>query len=170
MVKECLCIGGYNGEEHALWCPAFIKEMKQSDPFLQHGNCVNRLMAEYEKHKQLIIALDFDDTIYDFHKKGNSHDDVINIVKECQKLGFHIVIFTASPKERYDFIRKHCESVGIIPTAINENAIPGMAFGHNGKIYFNLLLDDRAGLHEAYNILRGVLNKIYFERAMTGKL
>lgn len=131
-----------------------------TDPYFDRENCIKRLSAEYAKHGQLIVALDFDDTIFDFHKKGSTHEAVIGLINECQDLGFHIVIFTASPKERYDFIREHCATVGIKPKAINENALPELKYGQNGKIYFNILLDDRAGLWEAYMTLRAVVNAI----------
>jgi len=129
------------------------------DPYFDEDLCVERLMEMYHKHKKLVICADFDDTLFDFHKKGFTFPAVVSILKQCQSLGFYIVIFTASAKERHDFIMEHCKSLGIIPDKINENAFPS-PFGNHGKIFYNLLLDDRAALGEAYRILRKTLDKI----------
>ena len=129
------------------------------DPYFDEDLCVDRLIEMYHKHKKLVLALDFDDSIFDFHKKGFTYPKVIEIIKECQDLGFFIVIFTASAKDRHAFIKQHCESLGIFPHKINENAFPS-PFGNEGKIFYNLLLDDRAGLKSAYDILRKTLDKI----------
>jgi len=43
------------------------------------------------------------------------------------------------------------------------NDTPNFIPFHGRKIYYNILLDDRAGLSSSYNILNTVLNKIYGE-------
>ena len=138
------------------------------DPYFKRDLCVDRLKDIYRKHGNIIVALDFDDTIFDFHKKGFTFESVVGIVKECQALGFPIVIFTASAKARHPFIVEYCESVGIKPTKINENAFPS-PFGNEGKIFYNILLDDRAGLWEAYSQLRCLLNAILFKEITVDK-
>lgn len=129
------------------------------DPYFSTETCVDRLYFEYSLHKKLIIALDFDDTIFDFHKKSRAYDNVISLIKECQELGFYIVIFTGSPLDKYNSIREYCINIGIQITSINKNAFP-LPFGNDGKIYFNILLDDRSGLGQSYDILQRTLQKI----------
>lgn len=128
------------------------------DPYLDSLNCVDRLYREYLKYKKLFVAVDFDDTIYDFHNKGYTYPKLIDLVKRCQKLGFYITIFTGNPKEKFDFIREYCHNIGIKVDSINENPIP-MPIGNSGKIYYNILLDDRAGLYSAYQELLSVVEK-----------
>lgn len=130
------------------------------DTYFSTHNCAVRLFKEWEKHNSLIIAVDFDDTVFDFHKAGTNHDQVVALLKECVGLKFHIVVFTASAPERHDDIRKHMESIGVPIAAINKNAIEGLKYGHHGKIYFNILLDDRAGLQQAYITLNTVVKMI----------
>lgn len=130
-----------------------------TDPYFDTNFCVDRLYKEYLEHKKLIVALDFDDTIFDFHKKGYSYHQVVNLVLECQELNFHIVIFTGTPPEKWPSILDFCERLGIKPATINKNAIP-LPFGNDGKIYYNILLDDRAGLGQSYEILKKTVDKI----------
>ena len=134
-----------------------------NDPYLSKYNATVRLKDEYKKYGKIIVALDYDDTIFDFHKKGHTYEAVITLIKRCNKLGFYVVIFTGSEKEKYDSIREHCARIGIEITGINENAFP-MNVGNNGKIYYNVLLDDRAGLDSAFAAL---LDTVTFAEMMT---
>ncbi len=129
------------------------------DPYLNTEIAMDRLYAEYLKYKSLIVALDFDDTVFDFHKKGHTYNNVIRLIQECHGLGFHICIFTGSAPETYPSIKQYMDDLGIKIKSINENAFP-MPFGNHGKMYYNILLDDRAGLAESYKILKTVVDKI----------
>lgn len=130
-----------------------------NDPYFDTEFCVDRLYKEYSAHKKLIVALDFDDTIFDFHNKGYQYTQVIDLILECQSYGFYIVIFTGTPPEKWQNILSHCETLGIKPAAINKNAIP-LPFGNDGKIYYNILLDDRSGLQQSFEILRKTVDRI----------
>jgi len=127
-----------------------------NDPYLNDDFAVERLYNEWKKYGKIFLACDFDDTIYDFHKKGFKYDRVIKLVKECQAQGCYTIIFTGSEVEKYPLIRQYCEEIGLKIDKINENAIP-MNIGNNGKIYFNILLDDRSGLSSSYKILSRAL-------------
>lgn len=110
-----------------------------------------RLLDEWKNHNGIIIALDFDDTIKPWREDFTDVDKVINIVKEAQKSGATIIIYTGSQKDRHEEIETYCAEKGIKITAINENVIT--PFGDNRKIYANIYLDDRAGLLEALDTL-----------------
>lgn len=129
------------------------------DTFFSTNNAVMRLYQEWEKHPKLLIAVDFDETIFDFHKKGTDHTMVINLLKKCNDLGFYVSLFTASKPSRYDFMRNYMKELGVKIDAINENVIE-LPYGNNGKIYYNILLDDRAGLGQAYTTLASVIEMI----------
>ena len=130
-----------------------------SDPYLDDSVTIERLYSEWKKYGKIFLALDFDDTIYDFHKKGYKYEKVIELVKACQKQGCYTIIFTGSELEKYPFIRSYCEEIGLHIDKINENAIP-MNIGNNGKIYYNILLYDRSGLSSSYFILSSVLKML----------
>ncbi|NBO98517.1 MAG: hypothetical protein EBU90_00040 [Proteobacteria bacterium] len=134
------------------------------DPFTDTLTSLERLKEEYKKHKSLVIALDYDNTIFDYHNKGYTFTRVINLIKECNELGFKIVIFSGSAKERYDEMYAYCEKIGIKITAINEDVInwrpDDTKDWTNSKIYYNIFLDDRAGLGEAALILKLLVDSI----------
>jgi len=133
-----------------------------NDPFLIRSNTFDRLVEEYLKHGSLIVAVDFDNTLFDYHNKGWQFPAVAELMKDCKSLGFKIVVFTGSAKERHSFIKDYCRSLGFIIDGVNEDVIDWhqdkSLDWSQSKIYFNILLDDRAGLGEAYNTLRILVN------------
>lgn len=131
-----------------------------NDPYLSFSNSLDRLKIEYEKYKKIIVAVDHDDTVYDFHKNGSTYTKVISLIKDCISLNFHIVVFTGSKVESYPDIRQFWKNTfGLEQVKINENAFP-MDIGNNGKIYYNILLDDRAGLSSAVSLLEELISWI----------
>lgn len=126
-----------------------------NDPFLNYVFCYDRLLREYELHHSLIVAVDFDDTIYDYHNKGHTYTNVIELLKKCSKRGFKIIIFTANKDHK--LINNYCNKIGLNIEGINKNVIP--QFDDCGKIYYNILLDDRAGLPAAYFFLNKLIEE-----------
>ena len=68
------------------------------------------------KHKNLIIAFDFDNTVFDYYKEGNQYeyDDVIDLLKYCYDLSMTLVLYTC--KENIDKIKwkiNWCKEYGI---------------------------------------------------------
>jgi hypothetical protein len=140
--------------------PTEMTMSHDADPFCKRDACIDRLLRECKKHKKLIVAVDFDDTVYPYTNTAGTHEGIIDLLKQCQELDFHIVVFTASTPDRYPFIENYMAKIGIKITGINKNAVEGLPFGNHGKIYYNILLDDRAGLWEARCILQSVINSI----------
>lgn len=134
------------------------------NPFEQTSRCVERLFNEYKKHPRLVISTDFDDSVFNFHQyPDTSYERIISALQACKRLNFFVVCFTASPVSRYDFIREHFKSViGIEIDGINENVID-TPYGKNGKIFYNIHLDDRCGLGQATDILETLIQKIQNE-------
>lgn len=124
--------------------------------YLSDKNCVDRLLEEYKKHGCLVVSYDLDNTVKDYHKKGHDYSEVIELIRECRKAGFYLIVFTAEEdtEKVKDFLFINC-----IPyDAINEN--PPFWDKKGRKIYYNILLDDRAGLYSSYNQLKKVLRVI----------
>jgi len=121
---------------------------------------IDRLTKEWLKHKKIIIAVDFDDTI---SKWGLNTQEECNVIveklKQYQQLGAYITIFTACNPDRYDDISTFCSDNDLIITGINKNPLE-LPYGNHGKIYANIFLDDRAGIYEALEILDGAYYNI----------
>ena len=128
-------------------------------PFNQQA-CLERLKNEYDKYGKLIVAFDFDNTIYDFHKNEGNYSEVIDLLKECIKLEFDLILFTVdedpdkvSEKVRW-LVSNDLWSYKSSHFFVNT----GPLFSRSRKPYYNILLDDRAGLEESYNILKQVVD------------
>lgn len=127
-----------------------------NDPYLSEDTVIDRLINEYHKYKNLIIAFDFDGTVYDFHNQGFKFPEVIKTLQECKKLGFYLYVFTANPNE--EFVATFLKENNIPYDAINDS--PVKANMNNKKPYYNILLDDRAGLSSSLFQLKQVISKI----------
>jgi hypothetical protein len=125
-------------------------------PYLMDSVCVERLIEEYNKHKSLVVAYDLDNTVKDYHQKGHDYSEVIELIKESKDFGFYLIVFTA--EEDTEKVKMFLNENTIPYDAINEN--PPFWKSNARKIYYNILLDDRAGLSAAFNILKKVLEQI----------
>ncbi len=114
---------------------------------------IERLLTEWEQHSKIIIAVDFDDTIFNWKMNDyETYSRVIKLLQKCKETGAYIVIFTCSNKDRHGEIEKFCNVNNLKIDGINQNPID-LPYGNEGKIYANIFLDDRAGLDEALDIL-----------------
>lgn len=132
-----------------------------SDPFLSRQRVFNRLLNEYHKYGNIIIAYDFDYTVHNYRGEDYEYDLVIELLQKWQPYA-KLVVFSASPEERYKYIRNYLEANDIPYDAINEDVLTEKR-EPTRKIYYNILLDDRAGLAEAYEILSDLYDTIFAE-------
>lgn len=115
---------------------------------------VQRLFDEWKMHGKLVVAVDYDDTIFPYRLNDDEDvKDTIELVKDVHRVGAYIVIFTASNKARHQEIVDYCSKMDIPCDAINQNPIK-LPYGNEGKIYYNINLCDRSGLAEAKRILK----------------
>lgn len=120
------------------------------------NQCALRLAKDFKKHNNLIVAFDFDNTIFDYHNNGGDYSEVISLLKECSSLGFIMILFTSDDSPtRLEWMVEYCFHYGIRVDYINESPIMDTI-----KPYYNILLDDRAGLESAYNSLNDAINLI----------
>ena len=133
----------------------FTKLNEPNDHYLCYGNYYGRLKDELNKYGKLVVAYDFDDTVYDFHNKGRSYTNIIELLRRLKNLDIaYLVVYTCSEKERYEEIKNYLIENNIPFDSINElpDEIKGKVPSGN-KLYYNVLLDDRAGLDMPYNAL-----------------
>jgi len=114
-----------------------------------------RLLSDYKKYGQIVVGLDFDNTIYNHVGSQDEVNEVLQLILRCQALGFPICLFTAEPSsqklsEKYNYLK----DLGINLTYINQSPL----MKGTQKPFFSVLLDDRAGLESAYDALLYVVN------------
>ena len=124
---------------------------EEKDVYLSDYPAIQRLVREWVEHDELIIAYDYDNTVFDYHETGQTFDYMIDLLKRCDKIGAKFIVYSCSPKERHPEMRDYLKSIGLRADYINEPHVE-LADG-SGKIFFNILLDDRAGLRSAFIVL-----------------
>ena len=127
-----------------------------ADPYCDFCRATERLYAEYVKHGNLIIGVDFDDTIYDCHANDYVFPATIHVLKEAQALGCKLCVWTANADKA--LVHSVWADLGLTINYYNESPIKF----HDDQVkpYFNLLLDDRAGLGDALCSLIVVIERI----------
>ena len=123
------------------------------DYYLTKANTFQRLLAEYQRYQSLVVAYDFDNTVFDYHQNGWDFPQVIDLLRKLKKMNCHLIIFTANEDEA--FVENYCRQHQIPFDAINKN--PPFHKSTSRKIYYNILLDDRAGLAEAFEHLNRLI-------------
>jgi hypothetical protein len=111
-----------------------------------------RLMEQYKKHGRLIIAYDFDDTVSPFYCANCTEvQSLLRMAKNT--IDAYFIVYTSNPNiERVkDFLDKN----NLPYDSINENA-PFVNYS-GGKVFYNIFLDDKAGLAQAASNLKDLL-------------
>jgi hypothetical protein len=129
-------------------------------PYLNPEFTYQRLLCEYKQYGSIVVAVDFDNTIFDYHESGMDCSEIVDLLRKLKSIDCYIILWTCSID--YDFIKKYCETHQIPYTAINEN--PPFFKGDSRKIYYNELLDDRSGLRESFDRLTKLYEQIIAER------
>lgn len=120
------------------------------DEYLNVENSYQRLKKEFLEYGRLIIAYDLDCTVYDYHHTGGSFEMVKDLIRKYRDHAYFIV-FTSSPSDRYEEVRQILIKENVPFDTINEDA-PFIDFTAR-KVFYNIFLDDRAGLRQTYDEL-----------------
>ena len=119
------------------------------DPYTDEFKTADRLFKEWCLHGSIIIGVDFDDTIYDCHSNGFEFPHTVTTLKRAQQLGAQLCVWTANGDR--ELVQRTWDKLGLIYDCYNRSPI--VFYKNQVKPYFNLLLDDRAGLSSALHIL-----------------
>lgn len=126
------------------------------DYYLSEENWISRLVEEYKKYGKLIFCVDFDDTIYDFHKLGRTYNYVIDLLHRWEKYS-EVIIFTGNGEDKYPEIEKYLAEHNIKYKGINcESSV----HVDGRKVYANVYIDDRGGLPFVFDVLDGLIREI----------
>lgn len=133
--------------------PIFEQQGYVTDTFMKTSNVVDRLIREYEEHGSLIIAYDFDDTVKP-SKPDYDCSYVEELLKELSKIDeMTLICFTCrSSADDLEDTKSYLRDHGIRCDYINENA-PYLDMETSNKIFYNIFLEERAGLKSVYEQL-----------------
>ena len=111
-----------------------------------------KLVDIYMRRGNIVVGVDFDDTIFP-SEQGDSAlcSDVVDALQRLPKECIICLYSVASPavmRYKAEIMRL----MGIAPDYINVSPLDTL-FPGTGKPFFNILLDDKAGLTEALNHL-----------------
>ena len=109
----------------------------------------DRLISEYAAHKNIIIGVDFDDTIDDsVHNRGNtSIPYIVYVLGKLQK-EYNCTLCVWTANQNKDKVVNRWNELGLRIDYYNESPLSKKFPGP--KPYFNVLLDDRAGLDSSF--------------------
>lgn len=117
----------------------------------------NKLVHQWKCHGALIIAFDFDDTVSDFDKTfGNPAlvGHVRNVLRRAKFLGHTLVCYTCRYKHNPELV-EFLQAQDLYTDYINESPVKT-----DGKLFYNVFLDDKCGLREATDALEYALREI----------
>jgi hypothetical protein len=139
---------------------------------MQVEETLARLLRVHREHGGLTVAVDFDNTLFDFHfekerqlRAEYDFSEIHLLLQRLRECGCFIIIWTANEDE--EFIKKFLAEKAIPYDAINAN--PPFFKSPSRKIYYNVLLDDAAGLRETYLTLLKFIQTISTEVFPTNK-
>lgn len=111
---------------------------------------LTRLIEQYKHQDQLIIAYDFDDTVKPYWCA--SCEDVKSVLRLCKDvLNAYFIVYTCNSD--HNAIEAYLKEEEIPFDVINQNAPFIDKNSFDGKLFYNVLLDDKAGLGEVVKTL-----------------
>ena len=135
--------------------------LSESLPSVSSCFLLSRLIEQYRKQDRLVIAYDFDDTVRPYW--CSSCEDVKSVLRIAKDtLNAYFIVYTCNP--HHDKIKDYLDKEEIPYDSINENAPfinPEMI---SGKLFYNLFLDDKAGLGESVRALNDLCYLVYNEK------
>lgn len=104
----------------------------------------NRLVDWYCEHKKLIIAYDFDSTVFPLKEEEKEYcEKIVNLI--CRwKNHAHLICYTARNYNEFYSARKYLLKNNIPFNYINRDHL-GKIPKNGSKIYYNAFIDDKCG-------------------------
>lgn len=131
------------------------------DPYSDTENQARRLIAEWNKYGKLIVAFDYDNTVYDYHNNGWSFTKVKQQLRTLGRMGCEIVCFTSCDSSRFEEIKSYCRTHNLPLSGVNVDS--DLVPFKGRKIYYNVFYDDRAGLGQVIEVMDHVIDIMKFK-------
>ncbi len=133
-----------------------LEERYAQDPFVSREKTKERWRNEFQRYGSLIIAYDFDYTVHSYKDEDYTYELVVNLLREWRPYAKYIV-FSASPEVRFSYMKGYLKEKNIPFDTINDEILER---NYTRKVYYNVFLDDRAGLGEVVEILYELLDEL----------
>ena len=117
------------------------------DSFFDKDKQLKVLLEQYKKFGKIIVAFDFDDTVSPF--RGDSCEQVKKLIRDLRPYA-RLICFTARTPDNQMEAEEYLKANNIPYDFINREWTGSEI---SGKLFYNQLLDDKAGLYESYMIL-----------------
>lgn len=130
-----------------------------------------RLKRDYENHDRIIIAYDLDDTVRPYLTQDCSK--VMDTIKRAKKiLNPYFIVYTANRDKKFniEWLNDNYmpwDSINSYPDYSYFNKFK--TYAPDGKLYYNLLLDDKAGLDEALLALEKLISYVTMKKSIYTK-
>lgn len=125
---------------------------------------LNKITEVYNNHKSLIVGVDFDNTVFPFSKNEENEErcrKVVNVLLSLKKeMGTGLILCLYSVADEQSLVYKEhiMDCYGLKPHYINEGPMDHK--WKSKKPFFNILLDDKAGLNSTIETLQELLKTI----------
>ena len=95
--------------------------------------------------------------MHNYHGEGYTYDFIAELLRGWRPYS-RLIVFSASPESRYSYIENYLNEHNIPFDKINDEVVSERHYTR--KVYYNVFLDDRAGLGETAEILYELLEEI----------
>lgn len=112
-----------------------------------------KLIGIWRVHGKIVVGVDFDDTVFPFTSSKHVEDRceiARNLLKELKE-HISLCLYTVADEQSMVYKLHIMREYGLVPDFVNES--PVQPYGKTAKPFFNILLDDKAGLNETLEIL-----------------
>lgn len=119
---------------------------------------IDKLFIAWVKYGKIIICVDYDSTILPYiYLEDDLCETIILNIKAAKELGATLILYTCRSGDRLDSALTYCKSKGLYFDCVN----PIIPFkpGYSHKPYCNIMLDDKAGLLSALEILQQAIKR-----------
>lgn len=111
---------------------------------------LQKLIGVHMKHPTIIVGVDFDDTVFPLDERYRGLCKDVRDLLVRLKPFITICLYTVADEQSIKYKVELMKLWGIEPRYVNESPIK---LGNGAKPYFNVLLDDKAGLVETILLL-----------------
>ena len=116
------------------------------DRYLKKGASYKRLLAEYKKHNTLVIGFDFNSTVHDYYKVGESYEMVRRLLRDLKSINCKCICWTTYKDPEY--VIKFCKENNIPYRAYSAKEIKKFITG-NGNASKQAVID---AVNKKYNL------------------